>query len=197
MEQNATLTPTSPSGKVRKPKLFVGIALGPDVQTRIAQLAHRLEERGLRGRFEAAQKYHLTLAFLGWVDPSLTEPIRAAVLAVAGACKPFNLQLDRVGAFPDERRPRVVFLGAHSQPQQFRELAHMVRAAYEPMGFSFKDAAVAHITLARTGENRAPMPSISDFESIELPVGALTLFDSIHERETTRYEKIFSAPLSG
>ena len=190
-------TPISPSGKVRKPKLFVGLALGPDVQTHFAEIAHRLEDRGLRARYEALEKYHVTLAFLGWVDPSLTDPIRAAMQAVAARSKPFNLQFDRVGAFPDERRPRVVFLGSHNQPQAFRDLAQMLRTSYEAMGFTFKDAAVAHVTLARIKENRRPMPTISDFPAIEVPVGALTLFDSIHEKETTRYEQLVSTPLSG
>ena len=173
----------------------MGIALGPDTQTRIAQIAQQLRDRGLNARYEATEKYHITVAFLGWVDPSLTEPIRVAMQAAGARLRPFNLVFDKVGGFPDERRPRVVFLGSRDQPAEFRELAQGVRSAYEAMGFTFKDAPVAHITLARIKENRAPLPTISDFPPIEVPVGALTLFDSIHEKETTRYERLFSIPI--
>ena len=197
MVQNAQRTPTSTPAKVRKPKLFVGLALGPDVQECIREVSIRLQDRGLRARFEASEKYHLTFAFLGWVDPSQVDPIRAQMEGVALRAKPFNLLMDKVGAFPDERRPRVVFLGSRNQPQEFRDLTGLLQKSYEDLGFTFNDPAVAHITLARIKEHREPMVTISEFPQIEIPVGALTLFDSFQDKETTRYEQVFTAPLGG
>jgi 2'-5' RNA ligase len=195
LETNERQIHTSPPGKIRKPKLFVGLALGPDTQARIAQVAQQLRDRGLNARYESTEKYHVTAAFLGWIDPSLTEPIRVAMQAVSKRMQPFNLRFDMVGGFPDDHRPRVVFLGSHEQSAQFRELADTLRAAYQTLGFTFKDAPVAHITLARIKENRAPIPAVPEFAPIEVPVGVLTLFDSIHEKETTRYERLFSNPI--
>ena len=165
------------------------------MQGRLQEIAQRLEGSGLRARFDDSQKYHITLAFLGLVDPSLVEPIRAAMQAVAGRCKPFNLEIDKVGAFPDERRPRVVYAGSRHAPPEFRDLAEQLRSAYEALGFTFKDPAVAHVTLARIKEGRQPIPTILDFPPIEIPIGALTLFDSMPDKTSTRYEQLHLSTL--
>ena len=186
---------TSASGRERKPKLFVGLSIGPDTRERISEIAHRLEEQGLDARFEDPRKYHLTLAFLGWVDSSQVEPIRAAMQGAAVRTRPFNISLDTVAAFPDNRRARVVFLGARTAPEEFLTLCGLLRKTYSAMGFPFKDPAVTHVTLARINTRKSPVPQIVDFPPIVVPVGALTLFDSMPDKHTTRYEKVFSSPL--
>ena len=165
------------------------------MQRKIAAVAERVRERGLIARFESAEKYHLTLAFLGWVDAAQVDALTAALQLVASQRRPFALRFDRIGAFPHERRPRVVWIGSHQQPAAYRELAVSLHTAYGELGFEFKDDPVAHVTIARVKEMRAPLPTISSFESIAVRVSALTLFESLPAGRTTRYEVRAAAPL--
>ncbi|MBV8726988.1 MAG: RNA 2',3'-cyclic phosphodiesterase, partial [Candidatus Eremiobacteraeota bacterium] len=149
------------------------------MQRKLFTIAERLRSRGLVASFEHVEKYHLTLAFLGWVEPAQAEGLIAALRSVAAQYRPFALRFDRIGAFPHERRPRVVWIGARKQPAAYRELSNSLHSAYRELGFEFKDDPVAHVTIARIKEMRKPLPTISSFPPIAVNVSALTLFESL------------------
>src|SRR5581483_9270944 len=100
-----------------------------------------------------------TLAFLGFVEPPRVEDAALALDGVAAATAPFALRLDKLGAFPHERKARVVYIGARAPGGAFRALAARVRAAYEVLGFSFPHDAVAHVTIARAKPPFQPLPA--------------------------------------
>ena len=185
------------SAPLKKLKLFAGIALEKRVQQQLFKVAERLRARGLDGRFEAVEKYHLTVAFLGWIEPTELPRLAVAMQSVAERFHPFRLRFDRIAGFPHERRPRVVWIGCHKQPAAYGELTRSLQSAYAEFGFSFKDDPVAHVTIARIKEARRPLPSIDGFEPIDAGVNALTLFESLPAGGTTRYEARAQAPLSG
>jgi len=170
-----------------RPKLFAGIELDKRVRAQCASVAERLAAQGLDARYEAAEKLHITLAFLGWVDPGQVEPIRDALSAAAGTAPPFTLTLDSIGAFPHERRPKIVWIGARDQGAPYRRLAYGTRAAFEPLGFAFDKDAVAHVTIARVKGGRAHLP-ILDVAPMHLHVTEIALFESLPDGQTTRYE---------
>jgi RNA 2',3'-cyclic 3'-phosphodiesterase len=57
----------------------------------------------------AAAPEHLTLHFFGEIDPAGLPAIRGAVAATAARHVPFDVEIGGLGAFPDRRRPRVVY----------------------------------------------------------------------------------------
>ena len=177
-----------------RPKLFAGIELDARVRAECAAVATRLAAQGLDARFEPAEKLHITLAFLGWVDPERVEPIRDALHAIAGTAAPFTLTLDRLGAFPHERRPHIVWIGARNTSAPYRELAYNARSAYEPMGFTFEKDPVAHVTLARVKGGRGHLPML-ELTPMHLRVTRITLFESVPDGGTTHYEIRERAPL--
>ncbi|MGA8097091.1 MAG: RNA 2',3'-cyclic phosphodiesterase [Candidatus Cybelea sp.] len=173
----------------RKRKLFIGIDLDEDARARCTAVSQALRDTGFDARYESPEKLHVTLAFLGYVEPTLCEEVFSELGAACAATKPFPLTLDKLGAFPHERRPRVVYVGARQQGAPFRELAQSVRAAYARLDFEFKEDAVAHVTIARVKESKRPLPLL-EFPPIRLEVEALTLFESLPDpsRKTSRYE---------
>lgn len=177
-----------------RPKLFTGIELDEPVRAWCAAVAGRLQACGFPARFESAEKLHITLAFLGWVDAERVEAIRDVLRTAAAQTAPFSMTLDRVGAFPHERRPRVVWIGSHEQGEPFRTVSRAMQNGYANLGFRFDKDAVAHVTLARVKEGRAHLPML-DLEPIALQVTRLTLFESIPDGRTTRYEVRDRAPL--
>jgi 2'-5' RNA ligase len=178
-----------------RPKLFAAIDLDERTRARCAEISARLERQGLRARFEAPEKFHITLAFLGWVDPDQVDPIREALRKAAAQTAHFSVMLDKLGAFPNERNPHVVWIGAREQGAAFRDLTRELRSAYGALGFSFDKDAVAHVTIARIKENRVHLPML-DIKPIRLKVNELTLFDSLPDSRTTRYEVRDRAPLA-
>lgn len=185
-----------PSDDESTHRLFAGIALDDAARSACAGAAERLARTGFAAKFEDASKMHVTLAFLGNVGASRVDDAVNALRACAQRA-PFAVRLDKVGAFPHERKPRVVYVGAREQGAPYRALADAAKNAYGELGFAFKDDSVVHVTIARVKDPRRPLPLV-EFEPAELRVEQLTLFESIFdkERNTSRYEIRATAPLA-
>lgn len=181
----------------KKRRLFAGIRLDDATRDACAAVSAQLQRTGFDARYEAAEKLHVTLAFLGNVAQSQYETIVAALETAAAGHAPLALAFDKIGAFPHERRPRVVYIGAREAGAPFRALARSVREAYAALGFIFDNDPVAHLTIARLKEPRRPLPAI-EFAPIVLRAAALSLFESIFDpkAKTSRYEVRSSVTLS-
>jgi 2'-5' RNA ligase len=180
----------------RKRKLFVGVDLNESARIRCAAVSQELHKTGFDAKYEAPEKLHVTLAFLGYVEPARCQEIALALNAVAASAKPFAVMLDKLSAFPHERRPRVVFVGTREQRAPFRTIAENVRDCYARLGFDFRDDPVAHVTIARVKESKRPLPLV-EFDPIQLDVERFTLFESLPDpaRRTSRYAIVSEAPL--
>jgi RNA 2',3'-cyclic 3'-phosphodiesterase len=181
----------------RKRRLFIGIELDDAARARCGAVADALSRTGFAARFEASDKLHVTLAFLGNVEASQYDAVDAALGESAKRRVPFTLCFDKAGAFPNERRPRVVYVGAREQGEAYRNLATTVRSAYAELGFTFKEDPVAHVTIARVKEASAPLPLI-EVAPFALDVRTISLFESIFDAKanTSRYEVPHRAPLT-
>lgn len=89
---------------------------------------------------------HLTLLFLGAVEPTRRPEIRAAAQAVCAGGVPFPLELAGVGAFPSWDRPRVIWVGAAEGSERIRDVAGALTEALD--GRPASDY-VPHCSLAR------------------------------------------------
>ena len=168
-------------------RLFIGIELNDTSRAACAAIAERLRASGLNGRFEVPEKLHITLAFLGDVPVERADDVERVMHEVAGERESFDLVLDKIGAFPHARSPRIVYIGTRDAGAAFRGLSFTLRYAYRDLGFGFKEDAVAHVTIARVkDEHRRPLPML-DVEPIPLRIDTISLFESLQGDTSTRY----------
>jgi 2'-5' RNA ligase len=129
---------------------FVAISIGPE-------LRHQLDvaQRQLRGakasvKWVPAKNLHLTLKFLGNIAEESVPEVMGALGSAARGVRPFAMRVRGLGAFPDLRRPRVVWAGIAEGAQQATHLAQAVERELGPLGFApEKRPFSAHITLGR------------------------------------------------
>ena len=151
-----------------------------------------------------AHKLHLTLKFLGDSDESRVAALIAAADRVAGSHRPFEMELGSVGAFPNFRRPRVVWMGVASEPR-LELLHHDVELAAADVGYEVEGRPFRpHVTLARV---RTPMTperartlaraARAVSYSATMFVDRLTLFDSATAGTGAHYHRLHTAPLGG
>jgi len=131
-------------------RLFV--AVNPSERFR-RELATRVDawRQRLRLAWTRPGAWHLTLMFLGEWPAERVPELQAALTAEAGRHEPFALRYGGVGAFPDLRRPRVLFLQVDGGAALDR-LAAGVRERVDlvwPEGPQDHKAFRAHLTLAR------------------------------------------------
>ena len=147
---------------------------------------------------------HLSIKFFG-EQPDTAPAALAALLAPVGAAhEPFDLRLSGLGAFPNLRAPRVVWMGVQQDPR-LELVHHDVEAACAASGYQLDGRAFRpHITLARV---REPLP-LANARALALAaravvykgvqqVSALTLFESTLGPGGPRYTKVASIPLGG
>ena len=110
-------------------------------------------------------------------------------LACAARSAAVRLTFDKLGAFPHERSPRVVYVGAREQgarvPNACATRARRLRA----LGFEFDNDAVAHVTIARVKEPSRPLP-LDRVRADSARIAKLALFESLPDprEQTSRYE---------
>ena len=103
----------------------------------------------------AAARLHLTLKFLGELPEQQAAAVIASVDDVAQRHRVLTMQLGGVGAFPNFRRPRVVWMGVTPDPR-LELLHHDVEVACERLGFAVDGRPFRpHLTLARAQERES------------------------------------------
>ena len=131
-------------------RLFV--AIRPPAPVRDALLDAMDERPGVRWQDE--DQLHLTLAFLGEVDPRVEQDLVDSLAAIR--LPPFEVTIRGVGHFEHKGVPSTLWAGlAPSEPLarlQARVVAACRRAGTEPDRQSFRP----HVTLARLGRSSPP-----------------------------------------
>src|SRR5881398_1263920 len=92
-------------------RLFIAVMLPPEVQERLAGLAGLLDAHRAILRPTRAEGLHFTLRFLGNMTAEQEQRAAEACAAAVGGVSAFPLAMGGFGAFPNERRPRVIWLG--------------------------------------------------------------------------------------
>ncbi|MEJ7809377.1 MAG: RNA 2',3'-cyclic phosphodiesterase [Gemmatimonadaceae bacterium] len=103
----------------------------------------------------AEHALHLTLAFLGeWPEP-MAGDFAQALRAACAERYPFWMRLEGIGAFPNPRAPRIVWIGVHAGAELASLHAEVESACaavgYKPERRTFRP----HVTLARLKAERA------------------------------------------
>jgi len=139
-------------------RLFVALNLPPAVREVVWAAAAPLRDLQLPVNWVRPDGLHLTLKFLGEVPDAQEPELRAALAQAAGsegkggmegASRGIPLALGGFGVFPDQRRPRVVWVGVEPVPA-LELLQHRVEQVFAPLGFPTEGRPFQpHLTLGR------------------------------------------------
>jgi len=144
--------------------------------------------------------YHLTIRFLGEIDPMATVELDKLCRRIARSISPFFVEFDQVGAFPDPDRARVLWVGG-STPAPYVDLVRSVNDALERTGFPpERRHPVAHTTLARVkGRPDRRLPEIVErmnpLPPWRIRVDRIVLMESRLARSGAEYSPLFTVPL--
>ncbi len=127
---------------------FVAVDVDGPARDAAAVFLARLRATGADVAWSRPDALHVTLKFLGSVEPERLTRLGASLAAVAAAQPAFTFALRGVGAFPSLARPSVFWIGVDAPPLAM--LAAAVDDAAEAEGFTREARAFhPHLTLGR------------------------------------------------
>jgi 2'-5' RNA ligase len=135
-------------------RLFIAINLPPAIRRSIVDVTAPMREAAPRLSWVTEERLHLTMEFLGDRTDDAVAALEAALTRAVTGHSPVEHALRGLGAFPNLRAPRIVWLGVEPDPK-LELLQHDLSRACGELGYE-RDARAfrPHITLGRA---RAPL----------------------------------------
>ena len=135
-------------------RVFVGIKIPPGIATRLAEFGRTNAQHAPALRWTHANDLHITLKFLGNVEPGILEQIRSSLAPIRS--RHFKISLTGAGSFDNAG---ILFAAVEKSPA-LASLQQSVEDALNPLGFAREQRPYSpHITAARrSGRQRSRMP---------------------------------------
>ncbi len=135
-----------------RPRLFVAIAIPEPVRDGMARAQRELRPFATPGdiRWTNPEQLHLTLKFLGNVPAGCIAAVKHSLAEACAGVRPFPLRARGVGFFPNDRRPRGIWVGFEDDGNVLADLQRRIERLLAP--FAEQPGAerfLAHATLGR------------------------------------------------
>jgi RNA 2',3'-cyclic 3'-phosphodiesterase len=155
-------------------------------------------------RWVPAENVHLTLKFLGDVSPANLELLEQMLSVEVSQHRVFELGFGGLGAFPNPKRPRVIWIGIQA-PAALGALQHGIEAATATLGYPDEQRSFSpHLTIGRVKQNVGSVGMQQIRSALEetkvdslgtTQVSAVHLFRSDLKPTGAEYTRLFSVPL--
>ena len=182
---------------------FVAVNIPEIVRNELAGIERQLKSRCGDVKWVRPESLHMTLKFLGNVDPGGLDAISRVLERSAVSLAAFSLVLGGLGRFPHSGAPRVIWVGVREGAEQLKGLAASVETALMTRGFEREKRPFSpHLTLGRV---RMPKSASGmdeaireiDYMSEPFTVAEFSLMRSDLLPSGARYSVIHSVQLKG
>lgn len=196
-------------------RLFLAVPLPPDVIELVDRTVADLQKEGWPIRWTAPGHAHVTLHFLGEIEPERAQILRMALPEVVARHQAFALRTADLGVFPKMKRPRVLWLGLYGPAHRLHALRDAIGEHLAEYEFELDEREFhPHITLGRVRDTRntrirdlpgairarferaAESGEVTHRSPRPIPVEEVQLVRSHLGREGARYEIVERFPLA-
>ena len=135
---------------------FVAVDIPQAARDALRDIIGRLQRESVTGiRWARPEGVHITLKFLGNIDPNLVNGILQTMGSAARDIRPFTLALSGLGGFPNSEAPRVIWIGLTGELESLRELQSRIDQELHVSGFFPREnrAFTPHLTIGRARES--------------------------------------------
>ncbi len=179
-------------------RIFYAVELPAEVRRRAAEHIARVGRAAPNlpasvAKWERAEKLHITLKFLGEIEPDQVEDVGRAAARAAHGASPFEITIEGTGAFPPRALPRVLWLGITYASGGLAQLQQRLEDECAEQGFAREARAFhPHLTLARLrvpqgARTLAQLHAASGFEAIPFTITELVVMQSELTPTGSRY----------
>jgi 2'-5' RNA ligase len=186
-------------------RAFIAIEIPLQIREAVCRATSPLQQGiGPAVRWVPMENMHLTLNFLGDVSPANVEMLSQMLYAEADLFHCFDLQLSGLGAFPNPKRPRVIYIGIRA-PATLETLQRGIESSSRRLGYESEERGFSpHLTIGRLKQNITAAEQQTIRRAIEATridslgtarVDSVHLYKSELKPTGSVYTRLYSAPL--
>lgn len=188
-------------------RAFIAVEIPPEIHQAIEKQTAPLRAALNKSliRWVPTKNIHLTLKFLGDVSPTNVDMLAQMLNVEVGQHQIFEMNFRGLGAFPNPKRPRVIWIGIQA-PAGLEALQHGIEAAAATLGYPPEKRPFSpHLTIGRVKQKigSAGMQKIrTTLEETQVGslgtarVTAIHLFKSDLQPTGAVYTRLFTASLN-
>lgn len=130
-------------------RAFVAIPLPDDIKQYARMMRNKLGIARPDIKWVEYQNYHLTVKFLGEVNSKDLTELKRNLRLAADSVPVLNLSAGGIGFFPNQTRPRVIWMGIKGEIDKAEFLCDRVDTYLSAMDFAPEKDHRLHLTLGR------------------------------------------------
>ncbi len=188
-------------------RTFIAVEISPSVIARAGDLIDKLRIAPVEVAWVRPQQMHLTLKFLGAVPDVDTPDICRVLDKVAATFEPFEITCRGVGAFPNLRDPRTLWIGIEDGADELKRLqAEIDMALKTELGYAKEQRGFhPHLTIGRVkrelpgghGELSQLLEKYAQFDADLAIIDEVVTFASFLSRKGPQHDALGRAVLGG
>jgi len=165
-------------------RTFIAVELPENIKNKIGELQTPLKRTNAFVSWVKPENIHITLKFLGEVPEEKINEVFSATEAALKETKKFKMNLKGTGAFPDFRRPRVIWVGTGKGGEELSNMANKIEEEMEKIGYPKENRKFSpHFTIGRVKspkdiEKLMERVKTTDFETEDIEVNEVTVMKS-------------------
>lgn len=182
-------------------RAFLCIPIPDQLRATIHRTAEGLRSKTrMRANWVPWKNYHITLRFLGDIDPGLSVRLDKLCRDICCDISPFDCSLDRVGAFPNVDRAQVIWIGG-AAPSSLQQLSLALSAGLADLDFpETREEDQVHVTLARIKDRPdSELPSLianlNPIGPLQMTADRVVLMESTLSSRGAEYSPLFTTKL--
>ncbi|HEY8459213.1 MAG TPA: RNA 2',3'-cyclic phosphodiesterase [Blastocatellia bacterium] len=131
-------------------RTFIAIEIPYEIKSALAAMQTELRRAGADVSWVKPENLHLTLNFLGEVDEGRIVEVEKVCVSLAAEFRPFTLNVNDAGVFPNARQPRALWAGLSGEIENVYEMRRRLDEKLSLIGFQREEKKFhPHLTIGR------------------------------------------------
>lgn len=182
-------------------RVFIAIEFEQHIKDYLNKIQKQVMSYSTDGNFSRPENFHLTLKFIGEVQPSFLGSITAAMAQSVHGIKPFKLRLHNLGNFPRGNK-MIIWMGVGGELDVLNLLFNQLETSLGSIGIAKDTRGYSpHITLGREVRLAVPFSKVANAVAIDhqqqiIEVHKISLMESKREEGRLMYIPLHRQPLA-
>lgn len=156
-------------------RLFIAIDVPDEIREMISQFQKKLRSQDADIKWVKPSAIHITLKFLGNTAPSMVEPAGELIRQNLQQTSSFPVELKGTGTFPNDKKPRVLWIGIQQGADNLSQMAGGINHTLESIGFDREKRAYSpHLTIGRVRSQKNIRSAVGAMHSMTFKGGIFT-----------------------